>query len=117
MNKEEQMVINLMIDIYATYEYDWMGTKISKDNPLTYHHIIKRKKGETTINNGALLTKKSHEKLNKLYYNNAELFDLWQLLFLKINRENKPISEENKELIRQYRDMMSESLYQRKMKR
>lgn len=44
MNTEEQIVLQRMIEIYKPGEIDWMGTKIKKNNPLTFHHIVKRKK-------------------------------------------------------------------------
>lgn len=117
MNNLEQELIKRMVLIYGTTDYDWMGTLISKDNPLTYHHIIKRKHGDTTLSNGALLTKRSHEKLNKLYYRNPGLFDAWQMLFLEINRSQAPLTEELISSIRELRYSMSETLYTRKLKR
>lgn len=44
MNTEEQIVLQRMIEIYKPGDIDWMGTKIKKNNPLTFHHIVKRKK-------------------------------------------------------------------------
>lgn len=85
MNTLEQQALNKMIDIYKPNGYDWMGTPITRNNPLTYHHIIKRCEGETTVENGALLTKSSHRKLNMLQYRNPDLYDEWQWLFYAIN--------------------------------
>lgn len=117
MNNKEQEIITEMIGIYHTYTYDWMGCRISSDNKLTYHHIVKRKDGETSISNGALLTKKSHQKLNKLLISDPLLYDNWQILFMKINRSNAPLNSDHLEMIREYRSMMGESLYTRKLKR
>ena len=47
MNVDEQRVIKEMIEIYKPDDYDWMGSKISKKNVLTFHHIVKRKTGRT----------------------------------------------------------------------
>ena len=85
MNTLEQDVLNKMIKIYKPDGYDWMGTPITKTNPLTYHHIIKRNEGETSISNGALLTKSSHRKLNMLESRDKDLYDEWQWLFYAIN--------------------------------
>lgn len=85
MNNMEQEVLNKMIKIYKPDGFDWMGTPITKTNPLTYHHIIKRKDGETSISNGALLTKSSHRKLNILENCDKDLYDEWQWLFYAIN--------------------------------
>lgn len=85
MNTSEQEILKQMILIYKPNGYDWMGTPITKDNPLTYHHIVKRKDGSTTIENGALLTKSSHKKLNSLEHHYPDLFAEWQWLFYAIN--------------------------------
>ncbi len=85
MNNSEQEILKQMIEIYQPNGYDWMNVPITKENPLTYHHIIKRKDGETSIANGALLTKSSHRKLNSLAHRNPDLFNEWQWLFYAIN--------------------------------
>ncbi len=85
MNTLEQEVLNKMIKIYTPDGYDWMGTPITRTNPLTYHHIIKRNEGDTTVSNGALLTKSSHRKLNMLETRDKDLYDEWQWLFYAIN--------------------------------
>jgi len=54
-----------LIRIFQPNGIDWLGDEISKDNPLTYHHITKKScGGRKTINNGALLTKRSHRYLH-----------------------------------------------------
>lgn len=94
MNVDEQRVIKEMIEIYKPDDYDWMGSKISKKNVLTFHHIVRRKTGRTIRENGALLTQKSHERLNKLEAHNQDLFERWQWLFVRINCSGMPPSEE-----------------------
>ena len=90
MNIDEQRVIKEMIEIYRPGDYDWMGSRISKKNVLTFHHIVKRKEGLTIKENGALLTQKSHQRLNKLEAHNKDLFERWQWLFITINISNMP---------------------------
>ena len=72
--KKVQLVRERMITIYG--EACWMGYKLSKKNPFTYHHIIeKRNGGGVTIDNGAILTRIAHDDLNRIeqarrcYYN------------------------------------------------
>ena len=31
-----------MINVYNTYEFDWMGDRINSPSDLTRHHIIKK---------------------------------------------------------------------------
>ena len=56
-----------MLKIYRTKKVDWMGFAVTKNCPLTRHHIFKRVYGgENNISNYALLIQKSHELLHKL---------------------------------------------------
>ena len=68
-----------------------MGTPITKDNPLTYHHIEKRNDNNTTLQNGALLTKSSHRKLHMLESRDIDLYNEWNWLFYAINIPYKQI--------------------------
>ena len=44
------------VKIYDCYEKDWMGFKITKKNPYSFHHIVKScDGGKTIINNFAIL--------------------------------------------------------------
>ncbi len=106
MNIDEQRVIKEMIEIYRPGEYDWMGSRISKKNVLTFHHIVKRKEGLTIKENGALLTQKSHQRLNKLEAHNKDLFERWQWLFIAINTRNEPPRED---LIIQIQELKEET--------
>lgn len=106
MNIDEQRVIKEMIEIYEPGEYDWMESRISKKNVLTFHHIVKRKEGLTIKENGALLTQKSHQRLNKLEAHNKELFERWQWLFVLINTSNMP---PNEDMIAQIQELKEET--------
>ena len=58
-------ILNLLIDYYELKGIDFMGYKVTKKNPYTYHHIIKRcHGGEETFENGAALTRISHQYLH-----------------------------------------------------
>ena len=49
--------IKEMMNIYNTFEIDWMGDKINSPSDLTRHHIIKKEhNGDNSIDNYALLT-------------------------------------------------------------
>lgn len=111
MNIEEQIILQRMIEIYKPGDIDWMGTKIKKNNPLTYHHIVKRKKGDTIVSNGALLTRKSHQVLNKLQARNTDLYDKWQWLFIEINCSNSSPNTAHIEEMKELRKETKEFLY------
>lgn len=72
---------------------DWMGYPITEENCRSYHHIVKKeelaKQGldtKATVDNGAYLGKKSHEKLHQIEQLDPELYEAWNYLFLVINR-------------------------------
>lgn len=111
MNIDEQRVIKEMIEIYRPGEYDWMGSRISKKNVLTFHHIVKRKEGLTIKENGALLTQKSHQRLNKLEVHNKDLFERWQWLFIEINTRNEPPREDLIIQIQELREETADFIY------
>lgn len=86
-------VIKEMIKNYKTYSRDWMGYKINKGNPLTYHHIEKDCDGGIEdITNGALLGRKSHSTLNIIEQYDIDLYLRWNKLFRVINQSKNPIS-------------------------
>lgn len=81
-------ITNLMINEWNIKKICWMGYKVSKENPYTYHHIKKRcVGGEESIENGAILTKIAHEYLHIL-----ETRDLEKYIY--INNVLKQINEQ-----------------------
>lgn len=80
-----------MIEIYSLQHYDWMGYPITKDNPITFHHIKKAAdKGELTIENGAIITRKGHTNLHKIERTNPSLYEEYNYMFKIINDMNCP---------------------------
>ena len=83
--------IEYMLQIYGTYEYDWLGDEIKNLSDLTRHHIVKKEDGgENGISNYALLTKKSHEFMNYLEENYYKEYLYLNKLFLDLNRSVAP---------------------------
>ena len=84
-----------LIDIFEHDDIDWMGFHQSSKNKYTYHHIVEKKnKGETTINNGAILTHNAHRLLNILAEDFPKAYDDYQNLFRYINNTKKPIDND-----------------------
>ncbi len=84
-----------------THIYDWMGNLLTEDNIRTYHHIEKaedlRKNNEcddATLENGALLGKRSHEQLHRIEHIDYELYIEWNNLFREINDRRDVIKED-----------------------
>lgn len=82
-------VLRLMINQYNIHKIDWMGYKVNKDNPYTYHHCYVKKGhgGKETIENGAVLTKIAHEYLNIIESRDIELYNLINNVLKQINEQ------------------------------
>ena len=91
-----KQITKLMVNMYNLKGIDFAGYKVSKDNPYTYHHLIKRCNfGKKTIENGAILTKNAHEYLHIVETRTLELY-------VYINNVLKQINEQGHEpLLRQ----------------
>ena len=77
------------------YQVDWMGYPITSENPLTFHHIIKKADGgEMVKENGALLTIKAHSELNTIELKYPDTYKELNNLFIKLNQTGKPPTEE-----------------------
>lgn len=81
-------VLELIVSKYAVEEFDWMNYRITKENPLTYHHIKKKEfGGKETFKNGAPLT-----LLAQQYLHLIEDYDMG--IYLRINRVLRQINEQ-----------------------
>ena len=91
--KKVQLVRERMITIYG--EACWMGYKLSKKNPFTYHHIIeKRNGGGVTIDNGAILTRIAHDDLNRIEQARRCYYNELNKLFKELNETRRPPTKE-----------------------
>lgn len=69
----------------------WMGYAVSNSNPYTFHHIRKRKSGGAReIQNGALLTRKAHNDLNRIEKELSEYYRELNEMFRELNNLMKP---------------------------
>lgn len=91
--KRVQMIRERMITIYG--EACWMGYKVSKKNPFTYHHIIERRNGGgVTIDNGAVLTRIAHDDLNRIEQSRRSYYKALNDLFKELNETRMPPTKE-----------------------
>ena len=87
--KQVQKIRETMISIYG--EGCWMGYKLTKANPYTYHHIREaRNGGKVTLDNGALLTRFAHDDLNEMENRARYLYRELNALFKELNQTRKP---------------------------
>lgn len=81
------IVLEELVRIYGVKDYDWMRFKITRENPLTYHHIVKEQHGgKRLISNGAPLTEFAHQYLNQIEKDD-------QIIFSQLNRRLERINE------------------------
>ena len=93
--------IKLMIQIYKTYDVDWLGCEIKSESDLTRHHIVKKENGgENGISNYALLTKSSHIFLHYLEDNYYYAYNELNSLFLELNMSVSAPTKEYYEKVR-----------------
>ena len=91
MNEE----ILTMMNIYNTFNLDWMGDIINSPSDLTRHHITKKQyNGEDSISNYALLTTNSHHLIHYLEVNYNKEYNLINKLLLELNQSKKEPTEE-----------------------
>ena len=83
-----KQITNLMVNMYNLKERDFAGYKVGKDNPYTYHHLVKRcLGGKEIIENGAILTKNSHEYLHIVESRDLELYNYINNVLKQINEQ------------------------------
>lgn len=86
--------VKLMIGIYG--KEDWLGFKITKENPYSIHHIFKKVYYEINdISNYALLSKHSHELLNEFEAYDRESYYQLNGLLREVNESKKPPTKEH----------------------
>ena len=72
-----------------------MNFKITKHNPLTFHHVEKAcEKGKRNLKNGALLTNTAHEYLHIIENLDYDRYVVINKLFTLINLSGEKPSEE-----------------------
>lgn len=82
-------LVNFMVCEYNLKGIDFMGYKLKKNNPYTYHHIIKRcHGGEKTLENGAILTKIAHEYLHIIESRDLELYNYINIILKEVNEQH-----------------------------
>ena len=81
-------IVRLMVREFNLKGIDFMGYKLTRNNPYTYHHIVKRcHGGEETRENGAILTKVAHEYLHIIESRDLELYCYLNIILKEINEQ------------------------------
>ncbi len=94
MSRTKNNVMKYLVDTYIYNGYDILNFKISKDNALTYHQIIKQKDLKAlgfpttmTLENGIALTTYSHSYLHLIEDFAPDIFYQINKIILLITRQ------------------------------
>lgn len=91
-----------MVQMWDMDKIDWMGYKISRQNPFTYHHafIPARFGGKMTINNGAILCgQTSHPYIHVIENWDEDRFEYLTSILHEINDQRRmPTLEQFKKM-------------------
>lgn len=89
-----------MIKIYKPLDLDWMNYRVTRQNPITYHHIIKKEHGGLyTFENGALLTMTGHQYLHIIECKEIKLYYMLNKMFEIINKQRHAPTQEQREIV------------------
>lgn len=89
-----------MIKIYKPLDLDWMNYRVTRQNPITFHHIVKREhSGLYTFDNGALITEVGHRYLHIIEYKEAKIFYMLNKMFEIINKQRHAPTQEQREIV------------------
>ncbi len=102
MSRTKNSVMKCLVDTYIYKGYDILNFRISKNNALTYHHIIKQEdlkalgfKTTKTIENGIPLTRTAHIFLHFIEYQDPDIFyDINKIILLITKEQRLPTPEE-----------------------
>lgn len=93
-------ILKEMLKIYQIKPLDFMGYKVTRENPYTYHHIQKKSDGgKKTIDNGAILTLNAHEYLNIIELTDERTYIALNQIFKLINNQKQAPTLEQYQII------------------
>ncbi len=109
MNNE---ILDKMIEVYKPNGFDWMGTPITKNNPVNVYRVCD---GECSCI--ALLTKNSLRKLQMVRAKDKDLFNEWNWLFYAIYVSSASPLTSYTEMQQELRNQTNEKIYKKQLKR
>lgn len=81
-------ITRIMIDQWNMKDVDWLGYKMTRNNPYTFHHIQKREHGgREIISNGAIITKNPHEYIHLIEIKDLEMYIYLNNILKEINNQ------------------------------
>lgn len=95
-----KQVTKEMIKIYKPLDLDWMNYRVTRQNPITFHHIVKAEHGGLyTFDNGALITEIGHHYLHIIEYKEIKIYTMLNKMFEIINRQGHAPTQDQREIV------------------
>jgi hypothetical protein len=109
---ENQILLKELIKIYQPLGYDWLSYQITKDNILTLHHVVKVADGGIlSVDNSALLTKKSHRGIHICEHKDFVLYSEINDFFRRIISRASPLDDYLIKESKEYKKALVKTLY------
>lgn len=96
-----KQILKNMIKVYKPKGVDWLGYKITRENPYSYHHIFKNVYGDYTNldpnykwNNGAILSLKGQAYIHSFENKDIAYYNELNNLLKELNETRKPPNED-----------------------
>lgn len=81
-------ITRFMIEQWNMKDIDWLGYKMTKSNPYTFHHIEKKEHGgKAILSNGAIITKNPHEYIHLIEIKDFEMYIYLNNILKEINNQ------------------------------
>ena len=105
-----KQVLKDMIKIYKPKSVDWLGFKITKDNPYSYHHCFKKVYGEYQdldpnylLNIGAILSLEGQAYIHSFESVDYNSYNELNRILLELNETRKPPDERHWQKVRMFK--------------
>lgn len=105
-----KQILKDMIKIYKPKGVDWLGFKITKDNPYSYHHSFKKVYGEYQdldpnylLNIGAILSIEGQAYIHSLENVDYKAYNELNRILLELNETRKPPDERHWQKIKEFK--------------
>lgn len=106
-----KQILKDMIKIYKPCGIDWLGFKVTKSNPYSYHHCFKKVYGEYQnldpnylLNIGAILSIEGQAYIHSFENVGYKVYNELNHILLELNKTRKPPDEIHWQKIKEFKD-------------
>ena len=106
-----KLILKDMIKIYKPCGIDWLGFKITKNNPYSYHHCFKKVYGEYQdldpnylMNIGAILSIDGQVYIHSFENLDYKAYNELNRILLELNAARKPPNEVHWQKVKEFKN-------------